>query len=216
VEDWAEIRRLHRSEKMPIKQIARVLGVSRDTVRAAIASDTAPKYERKPAGSIVDAVEPRIRELLQATPTIPATVIAERAGWTRSVRVLAPRVAELQDQPRARRPGDQVGSVGGLGDPGALAQPVGLDGRVPALLRDDVNDVLDARGHGEPEGEPTRFSRHAGAKVCVVPAESDRASSRGPLVSPGRGRACSGRAPSVISRTSTWSAAVLDPALPLP
>jgi len=80
VEDWAEIRRLHRSEKMPIKQIARVLGVSRDTVRAAIASDTALKYERKPAGSIVDAVEPRIRELLQATPTVPATVIAERAG----------------------------------------------------------------------------------------------------------------------------------------
>ena len=96
VEDWAEIRRLHRSEGMPIKVIARVLGVSRNTVRAAIASDGAPKYERKPAGSIVDAVEPRIRELLQATPTMPATVIAERIGWTRSIRVLSGRVAELR------------------------------------------------------------------------------------------------------------------------
>ena len=26
VEDWAEIRRLHRAEGMPIKEIARVLG----------------------------------------------------------------------------------------------------------------------------------------------------------------------------------------------
>ena len=35
VEDWAEIRRLHRAEGIPIKQIARVLGVSRNTVRSA-------------------------------------------------------------------------------------------------------------------------------------------------------------------------------------
>lgn len=96
MEDWAEIRRLHRSERMPIKAIARVLGISRNTVRAAIASDGPPRYERKPAGSIVDAVEPRIRELLQATPTMPATVIAERIGWTRSIRVLSARVAELR------------------------------------------------------------------------------------------------------------------------
>lgn len=94
VEDWAEIRRLYRSERMPIKAIARVLGISRNTVRSALASDGAPKYERKPAGSIVDAVEPRIRELLQATPTMPSTVIAERIGWTRSIRVLSGRVAE--------------------------------------------------------------------------------------------------------------------------
>jgi hypothetical protein len=33
-------------------------------VRAAVASDAAPKYERKPAGPIVDAVEPKIREQL--------------------------------------------------------------------------------------------------------------------------------------------------------
>ena len=37
VEDWAEIRRLHRAEKMPVKVIARVMGVSRNTVRAAVA-----------------------------------------------------------------------------------------------------------------------------------------------------------------------------------
>lgn len=96
VEDWAEIRRLRRSEGLPIRAIARVLGVSRNTVRAALASAAPPKYERKPAGSIVDSVEPRIRELLQAFPTMPATVIAERIGWTRSIRVLSARVAELR------------------------------------------------------------------------------------------------------------------------
>jgi transposase len=96
VEDWAEIRRLHRSEGLPIKAIARVLGVSRNTVRAAIASDAVPRYQRRPAGSIVDEGELRFRELLRAFPTMPATVIAERIGWTRSIRVLSSRVAELR------------------------------------------------------------------------------------------------------------------------
>jgi DNA-binding CsgD family transcriptional regulator len=39
VEDWAEIRRLHRTEGLPIKQIARMMKVSRNTVRAAVRSD---------------------------------------------------------------------------------------------------------------------------------------------------------------------------------
>ena len=96
VGDWAEIRRLYRAEGLPIKVIARVLGISKNTVKAALASDGPPKYERSPRGSIVDAVEPRIRELLQAYPRMPATVIAERIGWTRSIRVLSARVAELR------------------------------------------------------------------------------------------------------------------------
>jgi transposase len=96
VEDWAEIRRLHRAEGLPIKAIVRVLGVSRNTVRAALASDAPPKYERAPAGSAVDAVEPAIRELLRVYPQMPATVIAERIGWTRGITVLKDRVAVLR------------------------------------------------------------------------------------------------------------------------
>src|SRR5919198_4420008 len=96
VEDWAEIRRLHRAEGLPIRVIARVLGVSRNTVRAALASNVPPRYQRRPAGSIVDAVEPRIRLLLQAYPRMPATVIAERIGWTNSITVLRDRVRELR------------------------------------------------------------------------------------------------------------------------
>jgi len=96
VEDWAEIRRLHRAEGMPIRAIARVMGVSRNTVRAAVASVGPPRYERPRPGSVVDAFEPRIRELLRAYPSMPATVIAERVGWERSIRVLSGRVAELR------------------------------------------------------------------------------------------------------------------------
>jgi len=96
VEDWAEIRRLHRAERVPIKTIARTLGVSRNTVRAAIASDGPPKYERKPSGSAVDAFEDAIREQLALVPTMPATVIAERVGWTRGITVFKERVAELR------------------------------------------------------------------------------------------------------------------------
>jgi transposase len=96
VEDWAEIRRLRRSEGMPIKVIARVMGCSKNTVKGALASEGPPRYERLGRGSVVDVVEPRIRELLAAWPTMPATVIAERIGWERSLTVLRDRVAVLR------------------------------------------------------------------------------------------------------------------------
>jgi transposase len=117
VEDWAEIRRLHRAEGMPIKVIARTLGISRNTVRSALASDGPPKYERSAAGSAVDAFEPRIRELLQAYPTMPATVIAERVGWERGLTVLKDRVRELRP---AYLPPDPASRT--AYDPGELAQ----------------------------------------------------------------------------------------------
>jgi transposase len=117
VEDWAEIRRLHRAENMPVKAIVRTLGISRNTVRAALASDGPPKYARKPAGSAVDAVEPRVRELLRAYPTMPATVIAERIGWDRGLTVLKDRVRELRP---AYLPPDPASRT--AYDPGELAQ----------------------------------------------------------------------------------------------
>ncbi len=95
VKDWAEVRRLHRAG-LPIRAIAPMLGISRNTVRAALASEGPQRYQRKPAGSAVDAFEPRIRELLQAYPTMPATVIAERVGWDRGLTVLKDRVRELR------------------------------------------------------------------------------------------------------------------------
>jgi len=102
---------------MPVKAIARTLGISRNTVRAALASDGPPKYQRKAAGSAVDAFELRIRELLQAYPTMPATVIAERVGWDRGLTVLKDRVRELRP---AYLPPDPASRT--AYEPGELAQ----------------------------------------------------------------------------------------------
>lgn len=81
---------------MTVKAIVRRLGVSRNTVRAALRSQVPPSYERERKGSIVDAVEPQILELLREFPDMAATVVAERVGWGRSIRVLRERVAELR------------------------------------------------------------------------------------------------------------------------
>jgi hypothetical protein len=64
------------------------MNVSRNTVRAAVRSDGPPRYARAPKGSVADAFEPRIRELLRAYPQMPASVIGERIGWPYSDRVL--------------------------------------------------------------------------------------------------------------------------------
>ncbi|MFI5833972.1 helix-turn-helix domain-containing protein, partial [Micromonospora sp. NPDC051300] len=96
VEDWAEIRRLRRSEGMAIQAIARRLRVSRNTVKKALASDEPPRYRRAVKGSIVDAVEPQIRALLAEFPEMPSTVIMERVGWTRGKTVFCDRVQQLR------------------------------------------------------------------------------------------------------------------------
>jgi transposase len=113
VEDWAEIRRLHRAEGMPIKAIVRVLGVSRNTVRAALAAEGPPGYRRAPSGSVVDGFEPAIRELLRAYPDMPATVIAERIGWARGITVLRDRVAELRPAYRLPDPASRTSYAAG-------------------------------------------------------------------------------------------------------
>lgn len=94
VEEWAEIRRLHAAEGVSIKQIARRLGVARNTVRSALRSGSPPRYERSSPGSMADAFEPQIRELLRAYPRMPATVIGERVGWPGGRTVLQERVAQ--------------------------------------------------------------------------------------------------------------------------
>ncbi|WP_261576466.1 IS21-like element ISFsp3 family transposase [Frankia gtarii] len=98
VEDWAEIRRLRRAEGVPIKEIARRLGVARNTVRAALASDRPPQYERAPRGSVVDPFEPVIRALLTEWPRMPAPVIAQRIGWPYSLSPLKKRLTVIRPE----------------------------------------------------------------------------------------------------------------------
>lgn len=117
VEDWAEIRRLHRAERVPIKEIARVLGISKNTVRAALRSGGPPKYERQQAGMLADPFDERIRELLQAYPAMPATVIGERIGWPHSPRTLSTRVTQLRSFYLPPDPASRTNYV-----PGEIAQ----------------------------------------------------------------------------------------------
>lgn len=96
VEDWAEIRRLHGAERLSIREIARRTGLARNTVRTAVRSTEPPTYERPNRLSAFDGYEGRVRALLQEHPRMPASVLAERVGWTRSESVFRSRVAELR------------------------------------------------------------------------------------------------------------------------
>jgi len=117
VENWAEIRRLHRAEGVPIKAIARRLGISRNAVRRALASQGPPRYQRPAVPVAFDAVEPQVRVLLREFPDVPATVLAERVGWTRSSSVFRSHVAELRPLFRPVDPASRT-----TYQPGELAQ----------------------------------------------------------------------------------------------
>ena len=117
MEDWAEIRRLHRAENVPIKAIARQLGIARNTVRAALASDMPPKYQRAGKQSLVDAAEPEVRKLLMIDAKMPATVIAQRIGWQHSLTILKDRIRQIRPEYAGVDPADRL-----VHEPGQAAQ----------------------------------------------------------------------------------------------
>ena len=107
MEDWALIRRLV-ADGVPQRQVARQLGIGRSTVARAVASDSPPKYERKPVTTSFSPFESRVRELLAEFPDMPATVIAERAGWGGSRSWFGENVARLRPQYRRLDPADRL------------------------------------------------------------------------------------------------------------
>jgi len=116
LEDWALIRRLA-AEGVPKARIAERLGISRTTVVKAVASDSPPRYERRPVSTSFVVVEPRVRALLAETPDMPATVLAERVGWTGSITWFREGVRVLRPQFRPVDPADRL-----TWDPGDAAQ----------------------------------------------------------------------------------------------
>jgi transposase len=72
VEEWAEIRRLHRVEGVSQRAIARRLDVARETVARALRRDGPPRYQRAPRGSKVDPFKERIAALLARHPGLSA------------------------------------------------------------------------------------------------------------------------------------------------
>jgi hypothetical protein len=107
VEDWALIRRLV-ADGVPQRQVARDLGVGRSTVERALASDRPPKYERPAVPTSFTPFEPLVRQLLKTTPDMPATVIAERVGWTGSITWFRDNVRRLRPEHLPVDPSDRL------------------------------------------------------------------------------------------------------------
>ena len=107
MEDWALIRRLA-AEGVPKARIAARLGISRTTVIKAVKSDAPPRYERSSGPTSFTVFEPRVRALLDQTPDMPATVLAERVGWTGSIRWFSDNVKRLRPEHRPIDPADRL------------------------------------------------------------------------------------------------------------
>ncbi|MBT2551277.1 IS21 family transposase [Arthrobacter sp. ISL-65] len=117
VEDWALIRRLHLAEGESMRSIAARLGISRNTVAKAVSADGPPIYVRAPRDSGIKAVEPAIRALLRENPRMPATVLAERVGWSGSPAWFRENVARIRPEYAPADPADRISY-----DPGDQAQ----------------------------------------------------------------------------------------------
>jgi transposase len=108
LEDWALIRRLHLSERVPMAQIARDLGISRNTVAKAVASAGPPGYSRPTVVTSFAPFEVQVRGLLEATPSMPATVLAERVGWSGSATWFRQNVARIRPDYAPTDPADRI------------------------------------------------------------------------------------------------------------
>lgn len=98
VQDWAEVRRLFR-DGWSKTAIAEKLGMSRNTVTDLIAREAPPRYERQPAGSMVDEFADAIAAMLDEDPKVPATVILERLrprGYAGGLTILKEHVARVR------------------------------------------------------------------------------------------------------------------------
>ena len=107
MEDWALIRRLA-AEGVPKAAIAKRLGISRNTVIKAVTCDGPPKDERRAGPTSFTPFEARVRQLLTETPDMPATVLAERVGWTGSIRWFRDNVNRLRSDHRPIDPADRL------------------------------------------------------------------------------------------------------------
>ena len=93
------------------REIARRLGISRNTVDKLIDAEEPPRYRRVPAGSMLDPLEGVLRRLLKEWPEIRAPrvteILREDYGYVGSVDLVRRRLATLR--PRPTRPAQRTG-----------------------------------------------------------------------------------------------------------
>jgi transposase len=108
--DWAQVRALA-ADGVSQREIARRLGIGRNTVRRMVEASAPPRYSRAPAGSMLDSLEPVLRRLLEEWPDIKAPRVTEMLredhGYTGSVDLVRRRLAVLR--PRPVRPAQRTG-----------------------------------------------------------------------------------------------------------
>ena len=80
VEQWAEVRRLHRVERLSIREISRRTGLHRKTVRRALAAAQPPRYERQVGGVEARSVQGVDLRAVGADPRIQSQRLREMAS----------------------------------------------------------------------------------------------------------------------------------------
>ena len=114
--DWSEIQVLARRDGLSQREIARRLGISRVTVKRALAAVRPPEYERAAGPTGFDPFEARVAVLLRDNPSMPVTVIAERIDWPGSITNLRRHVRLLRPLITPVDPADRLSYS--LGDQG--------------------------------------------------------------------------------------------------
>jgi len=108
--EWARVRALE-ADGVSRRQIAKRLGINPRTVKRLAESGEPPSYHRKPAGSMLDPLEPVIRKLIDDWPEIKAPRVSEllrdEHGYEGSVDSVRKRMARIR--PRSERPAQRTG-----------------------------------------------------------------------------------------------------------
>ena len=80
MEQWAELRREHFVAGKSIKRLVRETGLSKNTIRRALRSETPPRYQRASRTGVLEEFKPEIHRLLTEDPKLPGVRVRELLG----------------------------------------------------------------------------------------------------------------------------------------